>query len=173
MTAPSRQTAARRRREQRALSRRLDAETGPDRATIVHTLADGWTVRRLTRIADQHREGTLMRNCLATITVRDQNCWSLRDPEGLPHATFAAWRHTGQTARMGLHSSELFQGLFIEAERVLLCVEAGRALKPAHRRRLLEFARSTAALAAPRLPTNPMHVINAFGVALCPGGASR
>lgn len=47
-----------------------DAQThadqyGPDTSEVVQQLADGWTVRRPTTLADIEREGTLMGNCVA------------------------------------------------------------------------------------------------------------
>jgi hypothetical protein len=89
---PSRDTGGRRRRELLALARELDATLGPDGSRTVFGYSDGWTIRRLDTLADQHREGALMRHCLRTIKTPDPNAWSLRDADNLPHLTFAAWR---------------------------------------------------------------------------------
>jgi GNAT superfamily N-acetyltransferase len=93
-----------------------EAQFGADRSDIVHTLDDGWTVRKLRTLNDQDREGKLMSNCLdfdspdhssrdwddapeghATwrdwleanrATEMDDHKYSLRDPDNLPHVTF-------------------------------------------------------------------------------------
>lgn len=138
MTEPSRQTAARRRREKLALARRLEAELGPDRSEIVHQFDDGWSVRCVRRIVDQRREGILLQNCLKNVRTaaqRDRNCWSLRDPSNIPRASFSAWR-----GRFADH--EIYNNTFVVgSDRLCFLVDTGPApdLKDAYRKRLLAF----------------------------------
>jgi hypothetical protein len=80
---------------------------GPDKAEVVHSFPDDWTVRRLTSSGDEHREGALMGHCLHNDTAQayaeegdprlrqelsygpaHEHRYSLRDPDNLPHVTF-------------------------------------------------------------------------------------
>jgi hypothetical protein len=79
----------------RQLARELDDRLGSDRSVTIFEFEDGWTIRRVSRLDDQWREGELMKNCLRGPAHRrhlDRNCFSLRDAENLPHASFTAWR---------------------------------------------------------------------------------
>jgi hypothetical protein len=44
-----------------------------DRSEIVHTFANGWTVRRLVTCGDLRREGQLMRSCLAQYALDEMD----------------------------------------------------------------------------------------------------
>jgi hypothetical protein len=150
---PSRQTAGRRRRALLALSRELDQTLGPDRSHLVHTLDDGWSIRRPRRTADQRREGALMRNCLVDTPRPDNHVWSLRDPENLPHVTFTVWRiaPTDRHAH-ALSRTALLKEHMLLSPRLLFAVDTGRQLKPTHRQRLLTFAADVDARRVPSFP---------------------
>ncbi len=147
------ETAARRHRAQRALSATLDERHGLDHAEVVYTFTDGWTVRRLTRLDDQLREGELMRNCLRNIKHPDANCWSLRDPANVPHASFSAW--AADIADPFFRQPKARQ-LFLFASRAVM-VGNGRAmspLKPEYSERLEQFGASDAATQLERFPAD-------------------
>ena len=81
----------RRHRALKALALELDDSLGADRSSLIFSLDDGWTIKKIARLEDQLREGELMANCLRKVKTPDQNCYSLRDADNLPHASFAAW----------------------------------------------------------------------------------
>lgn len=151
MTAPSRQTAGRRRRAQLALERALDAQLGPDGAEVVYTFPDGWTIRRLTRLEDQLREGEVMHNCLRALRgSTDPNCLSLRDADNLPHATFATWT-IGASDDLSEIPDSIANICFLRTSRALMIVDP-HPLKAAHVERLREFGSSDAVVDCPPFP---------------------
>ena len=139
---PSRDTAGRRRRARLALARQFDTEAGfADLSPVVYRFADGWTVRRLPYLFGQHREGLLMRSCLAGAEARDRNCWSLRDPDNLPHATFTLWRRVDDSPVDDAVRIARPLPLIVSAGMLLLADPPFRQpLKPEYAARLLEFA---------------------------------
>jgi hypothetical protein len=153
---PSRDTAGRRARERRALARQLDETLGPDQSPIAFDYGDGWTIRRVETLNDQHREGTLMRHCLRTVKSPDQNAWSLRDPDNLPHLTFAAWHVEPTDDLTEVPIDEPLRGafVFIHAGSALLFVDLSHPLKDERRAQLQTFGQrcNTAALLE-RFPT--------------------
>jgi hypothetical protein len=91
MTADT--SAEKRGRRRRALAQQLDESLlGPDESRIVQQWDDGWTVRAVTRLSDQRREGILARHCLRALVTPLADVFSLRDLDNLPHVTFSAWR---------------------------------------------------------------------------------
>lgn len=76
---------------------------GPDQAPAVHQFADGWSIRKVNTSHACNYEGELMGNCvgsaksMSTTATEDYHkpddydfhYMSLRDPDNLPHATFA------------------------------------------------------------------------------------
>ena len=66
---------------------------GWERRDVVHRFENGWTVERVTTLADLQREGLLMRNCLqgqakvyfACVEAGLLDILSLRDPKGGSH----------------------------------------------------------------------------------------
>lgn len=171
--APSRQTAGRRRRELRAHSLRLDATLGSDDSWMIYAFADGWSIRRPVEIADQLREGHLMRNCLRDLTsTPDPNCYSLRDGDNLPHLTFAVWTIGEDDDLSELpNETEPMHSIYVIAEPpTLFMVDAGRAVKPTHRVRLSEFAHSTDAVGAKRFPLDTLGRLTELAIAADPAG---
>jgi hypothetical protein len=157
----------------RALSARLDGSLGRDRARVVHTFPDGWTIRRVTRLADQHREGELMHNCLRRTRHRDLNCWSLRDPDNLPHLSFAAWRLTALDDVSAISGGPVWNEHFLHLRTMLFYPGKGRKTKPVHVRRLRSFAVSPAAQVVPRLPTDNQRRIEVIANAVLPDKVTK
>jgi hypothetical protein len=153
---PSRDTQGRRARELRAKARQLEETLGPDQSLIVFDYGDGWTVRHITTLADQHREGTLMRHCLRTVTTPDQNAWSLRDPDNLPHLTFAAWHiePTDDLTEVPIDDPIHRAFVFVRAGSALLFIDLSRPLKGERRAQLQTFGnRCNTAEVLDRFPT--------------------
>jgi hypothetical protein len=164
----SAETAARRHRAQRALSATLDGMYGPDRAEVVYTFEDGWTVRRLTRLDDQLREGELMRNCLRAVTQVDPNCFSLRDEANVPHASFAGWR--ADVTDPFFHQPNARKLFLITPSAVMIA--NGRALSPLkreYRERLERFGASDTTTRLERFPTDDAGRRRAMINAIDPG----
>src|SRR3954468_4097343 len=129
---PSRDTAGRRRREMLARSRALDLELGPDESSIVYDYGDGWTIRKLETLSDCLREGRLLRNCLQHSKRHDENAYSLRDADGLPHLSFGVWTVEPDDDLTELQIGHRVAGslYFHQAGRGLLLVDcAGRPMK--------------------------------------------
>lgn len=74
------------------IASRLDREHGTDDSRIAYIDCAGWSVREVLRLDDQRREGAFLRHCLYQASEVLSNVWSLRDPDNVPHVTFAAWR---------------------------------------------------------------------------------
>src|SRR3954464_10656302 len=91
--------------------RLLEAERrfGPDQSEIVFTFLDGWTIRRIDRVADLKREGELMGHCLRSmvppINDEDPQVFSLRDVDGYPHVTVFYDQRTGCAADFSGHGN--------------------------------------------------------------------
>jgi hypothetical protein len=154
---PSRQTAGRRQRELRAISRRFEERFGPDEADTVYTFDDGWTIRRLERVVDQRREGELMRSCLRALSELDPNCWSLRDTDNLPHATFSVWTVEPDDDLETVPDEDIaIRGVFyVKARQALFGVSAGRVLKESHKARLREWMEDRDLSLAPPVALDP------------------
>jgi hypothetical protein len=158
---PSRDTAGRRRRELLAHARLLDEipEVGPDQSVVVYRYGgawDGWTVRRLDRLADQWREGALMSHCLREAQTADPNAWSLRDPDGLPHLTFATWRVEPSDNLDEIPFEEVVESIqFVHVDQALFLVDVStRPLKPERREQLADFAHNGDRTQWRRFPQN-------------------
>lgn len=79
-----------------------EAQHGPDTSSVVHQWPDGWTVRSPQSEGDHLREGTLMSSCIGHNGIPPANSYeSLRDPDNLPHAT---WANFGPPAALGRHN---------------------------------------------------------------------
>jgi hypothetical protein len=130
---------------------------GPDQSEIIYAYSDGWTIRRLHRKDDQLREGKLMQNCLRGATRTDVNCWSLRDPDNLPHCSFSTWCIDPDDDLDEIPRKPLSDGtLFLFAPRSLLLVGGvkGCPTKAAHQARLIEFGGSDASQVADDFPAD-------------------
>jgi ribosomal protein S18 acetylase RimI-like enzyme len=164
MSAPSRRSSGRRRRALRVFAESLAEELGPDESEVIYEFDDGWTVRRVRRWQDQLREGWLLHHCLrkATAAQHDPNCWSLRDPDNLPHITFTAWAKPpfdAWAARFAMNATlemmeDTSRSTSVKGDDVVILAAIHR-LTDAHRMRLEEFAQNVAPEALPRLPGVP------------------
>jgi len=148
-------SAETRQRRRRALARELDESVlGPDRSEHLYVYADGWSVRRVTRLADQRREGILGRNCLRRAITPLRGILSLRDEDNLPHATFAGFRLGGNTRAEWLlraaTSAELQATIVVEND-CLFTLDLLHPNATAYVRRLREFSFARPG-AIPRLP---------------------
>lgn len=80
-----------------------ERELPEDRSEVVHTLPNGYTVRRLQTYGDVRREGEIMHHCWADLSRQEDDLplaqgghhetpggyyYSLRDPDNIPKASF-------------------------------------------------------------------------------------
>jgi hypothetical protein len=118
----------------------LDGMAGPDSSQVVYEYRDGWTVRRIVTANDQHREGMLLRNCLAGRWAMDENLWSLRDRDNLPHVAFACWRIDADDDLSEVFAEEVSRTTFVRGARLLVMADTPRGIKDERCAQLQEFA---------------------------------
>lgn len=79
---------------------------GPDTSAVLHQFPDGWSIRSPQSPSDHAREGSLMGSCVGMnqTGIEAPGVYeSLRDPDNLPHAT---WANAGPlTAALGRHNA--------------------------------------------------------------------
>jgi hypothetical protein len=155
----------------RALARSLDETLGPDTSEVAFTFDDGWSIRRLLTLEDQIREGELMHHCMRYVKLVDENAWSLRDAENLPHLTFSMWWVDAATDLAEILAYRGGGATFVHAADALFLIGSDRqSPKEEHLERLRIFGRAGGARSedVPELPPGRRAQIAAVGTAFAP-----